>query len=196
MANAEVTKTCTHCNNSKPLTSFGKHKLCAGGYNTECKECCNKRVRDYMKEGGAEYKKHKREYDKKRRAAGLVKCRRAWRQKNMKKLNAARRQWALDNPEKRKIISLNYKAKRRAIEKSGLTTKELTTWTRTQLKICSYCSVDCSDGFHVDHVFPLSLGGKHEIDNLAISCPSCNLRKSAKLPEDFKEEIAKRAFQA
>ena len=34
----------------------------------------------------------------------------------------------------------------------------------------------------VDHVMPLSKGGKHEAENLTVLCARCNLSKSAKLP--------------
>jgi 5-methylcytosine-specific restriction endonuclease McrA len=37
---------------------------------------------------------------------------------------------------------------------------------------------------HVDHIMPLSKGGKHRPSNLAIACATCNLRKNAKLPEE------------
>lgn len=49
---------------------------------------------------------------------------------------------------------------------------------------CVYCKTDISLKFHVDHIIPLSKGGKHEKDNIQILCPSCNVRKSNKL--DFK----------
>ena len=32
--------------------------------------------------------------------------------------------------------------------------------------------------FHVEHVIPLSRNGSSEFDNLALACPSCNLKKS------------------
>jgi hypothetical protein len=32
--------------------------------------------------------------------------------------------------------------------------------------------------FHVEHVIPLSRGGKTDADNLAMACPSCNLHKA------------------
>lgn len=37
---------------------------------------------------------------------------------------------------------------------------------------------------HVDHVMPLTKGGKHHPCNLAITCDSCNSSKSAKLPSE------------
>ena len=38
---------------------------------------------------------------------------------------------------------------------------------------------------HVDHIIPLSRGGTHTIDNLAIACKRCNLVKHDKLPEEI-----------
>ena len=38
---------------------------------------------------------------------------------------------------------------------------------------------------HVDHIVPLSKGGKHVPSNLAIACDECNLSKHDKLPEEM-----------
>lgn len=50
--------------------------------------------------------------------------------------------------------------------------------------ICYYCGSKCTDG-HVDHVIPLSRGGKDELSNLVWACPSCNLRKNDLTAEEF-----------
>lgn len=41
------------------------------------------------------------------------------------------------------------------------------------------------DEYHVDHVMPLILGGSNGPENLVIACPTCNLSKGAKHPQDF-----------
>jgi hypothetical protein len=46
---------------------------------------------------------------------------------------------------------------------------------------CQYCLMDQSlqgASFHVEHVIPLCRGGATELGNLALACPSCNLRKA------------------
>lgn len=194
MAVDATTKVCTHCKTSKPLDQFGAHKQCRGGKNPQCKDCNRMRVKAYQDGKGTEYKARKRDYDRERREAGLVKCRRAWRVLNRDKLNAARAEWAKQNPEKVRLTKQNYKHKRRAIEAVGITTAQLTQWRNAQNKICHWCSADCEAAFHVDHYFPLSKGGRHEIDNLVISCPSCNLQKSDRDPVDFAKE--RKAFAA
>jgi hypothetical protein len=49
---------------------------------------------------------------------------------------------------------------------------------------CEYCrlSQEFSElRFHVDHIIPRCHGGSSDQDNLALACPSCNLRKGTNL---------------
>lgn len=73
--------------------------------------------------------------------------------------------------------------------RGGVSGPELADWIEQTEKTCRWCGCDCSNEFHVDHIIPLSKGGPHEIHNLAIACKSCNLRKNAKMPEDFLAEL-------
>jgi HNH endonuclease len=48
---------------------------------------------------------------------------------------------------------------------------------------CEYCHLSQKGQeatFHIDHVFPFVLGGETTLENLALACVSCSLRKSAK----------------
>ena len=54
---------------------------------------------------------------------------------------------------------------------------------------CIYCDFCLDDVYHVDHILPIALGGKHEPSNLQLLCPTCNLRKSSKHPEDFAQSL-------
>lgn len=49
---------------------------------------------------------------------------------------------------------------------------------------CEYCGlaqIGQEATFHIDHVVPLSAGGPTTLNNLALACVSCSLRKSARL---------------
>ncbi|REJ95110.1 MAG: HNH endonuclease, partial [Planctomycetota bacterium] len=49
---------------------------------------------------------------------------------------------------------------------------------------CEYCGLAQAGQeatFHIDHVTPKSAGGADELENLALACVSCSLRKSARL---------------
>lgn len=51
-----------------------------------------------------------------------------------------------------------------------------------QVGLCRYCGCDLDDSsYHVDHVLPLSRGGSDSRENLALTCPTCNLSKGAKI---------------
>ena len=63
---------------------------------------------------------------------------------------------------------------------------------------CQLCGVTAKDGYklHVDHIIPVSKGGKTEMQNLRTLCERCNLGKGAKIEEPFEltpEEFAQRA---
>lgn len=53
-----------------------------------------------------------------------------------------------------------------------------------QIGKCFWC-VRILDGFHVDHVIPLSRGGSNGHDNIVLACPSCNVRKRNMMPEQW-----------
>ena len=50
---------------------------------------------------------------------------------------------------------------------------------------CQICGATIKDGvkLHVDHIFPVSKGGKTEPNNLRTLCDKCNLGKSDKIEE-------------
>jgi 5-methylcytosine-specific restriction endonuclease McrA len=50
---------------------------------------------------------------------------------------------------------------------------------------CGACRKKLNGTYHLDHVMPLSLGGKHVIDNADILCPKCNQRKHATHPDTW-----------
>jgi hypothetical protein len=63
---------------------------------------------------------------------------------------------------------------------------------------CEYCRLSQQwqeATFHVDHVKPRSLGGETALNNLALACVSCSLRKSARaVARDPKTSKAVRLF--
>jgi len=49
---------------------------------------------------------------------------------------------------------------------------------------CRYCGRQLEKSeIHIDHIVPYSLGGKTEIDNLAVACFTCNIKKAGRTPE-------------
>lgn len=48
---------------------------------------------------------------------------------------------------------------------------------------CRYCGG--VGPFHIDHIIPWSKGGLTALENLALACASCNLKKGARTPEEW-----------
>lgn len=48
---------------------------------------------------------------------------------------------------------------------------------------CEYCAlsqISQEAEFHIDHVIPVAAGGTADLENLALACVSCSLRKAAR----------------
>jgi 5-methylcytosine-specific restriction endonuclease McrA len=104
---------------------------------------------------------------------------------NAEKKKLIAKEWIKNNKDKRKFIIFNYHSKRRELKKNGENSLAIKKWAESQKKICYWCNNNCEKNYHIDHYVPLSKGGKHLINNLVISCPSCNLSKNAKDPYKF-----------
>lgn len=54
-----------------------------------------------------------------------------------------------------------------------------------QSGLCACCKQSIEDKCHMDHIYPLSRGGKNEDQNIQLLCPNCNRLKGFKNPIDF-----------
>lgn len=127
----------------------------------------------------AEYKRKKAAYD------------REYRRKNKERLAAVKAEWRAKNADLIREVKRSHKHRRRAVKRDGMSGAELAAWVQKTPKRCYWCGESCGDDFHVDHYKPLARGGRHEEDNLVMSCPTCNLQKSAKHPYEFAAEVGR-----
>lgn len=63
-----------------------------------------------------------------------------------------------------------------------ITLEDISNW---ESRICGICNDSILDSYHIDHVVPLSRGGEHEVKNLQLTHPTCNLRKNNKLQSEL-----------
>ena len=90
--------------------------------------------------------------------------------------------WRQRHPEKYRAIQSRRKAIRKGAEAEGFNDTEF----RKALYIeqngkCCHCGTNLDRKHHLDHLFPISRGGGHSKNNLALSCPTCNISKNNKL---------------
>lgn len=64
---------------------------------------------------------------------------------------------------------------------------------------CIYCGVELKpEETQIEHVLPLSKGGRHNVDNISLACRDCNYLKNSRNGEDFMkflEEYAQRVLK-
>jgi len=121
--------------------------------------------------------------NKERRRLYMEKYYAANREKFLKKT----RDWDKANPERAKALAVDYSARRRGklrgMDKGAavLVKRMVEREARKKVHRCYYCKKSFRGSFHFDHVVPLASSGKHEIANMAVSCPACNCSKQDKL---------------
>lgn len=206
------TKVCTKCIEIKPATKeyFHSAKLGALGLASICKLCKSaiNKIRSAKPEVKAAKKANElsaghckkwyqankdKAYDRNRKWSKANKDKVAatqaeWVRANLDKVKASNIKWAKNNPENIRLA----KHRRRSREKScgGNISKGITLRLMAdQSGVCNYCKIDITEKYHIDHIMPLALGGANDDDNVQLLCPNCNLRKSAKHPEIFMNEI-------
>ena len=95
------------------------------------------------------------------------------------------KQYRKDNPHKAREYSLTRSGRKIGRLPKG-TVKNL---YEIQKGKCAICNIKLNNKYHVDHIYPLKLGGTHTKDNIQILCPTCNVRKNAKDPIVFMQEM-------
>lgn len=91
-----------------------------------------------------------------------------------------------------KLSSLNSTHKRKAIIKNGDVTTQQLKELYQNTKNCYWCDCKLEKGnIHLDHYVALSKGGTHSINNLVLSCPTCNMQKYNKDPIEFAKQKGK-----
>lgn len=169
---AQKLKHCGMCNQDLPATTefFHVSDTYHDGFAYYCRECIS------------EY------YKARRRLNGITvepggiafytdEERRAKQRENS-------RNWRRNNPEKRRILSRNYQARKRGAG-GKYTFKDIDSMWGTQKGLCWWCGIQLSDQYHIDHRIPIVKGGSNSPSNLCLSCPHCNLSKSDKMPWEF-----------
>jgi 5-methylcytosine-specific restriction endonuclease McrA len=141
---------------------------------------------------------------------------REWKAKNRGRHRALSMRWQKEHPKESRAIKAAYKkrhpektragrirtstaslashaaregARRAKTQKPTPAVLEIYRLSASDVELtCHWCSaITTRAERHVDHVLPLSLGGSHEADNLAIACRRCNLTKGRLHPEVFVE---------
>lgn len=101
--------------------------------------------------------------------------------KNKDRIRAKHKEWLKRNPGYTAAV----KHRRRLIENASKNLATIKAWMKSvkskSKAVCYYCQKTIpSKGLHFDHIIALANGGAHDVSNLCVSCPRCNLTKQDK----------------
>jgi|DEB0MinimDraft_10_1074344.scaffolds.fasta_scaffold03487_6 5-methylcytosine-specific restriction endonuclease McrA len=206
------TKTCPSCCKKLPIDEFRVGKT----RSASCRECratkkrqrykTDEEYREKLQKANRERLRFKYQSDKEYREKAKAKWRdryhenpkpflekrKKWKQENPRMVKEGREKWKQENPDyaynwwrENRVKARWYSSKRRTMERGG-DANDLSALI--DAKRCYWCGCELKGKYHLDHVVPLSKGGRHIVANLVASCPTCNLSKGAKMPNDWIEQ--------
>jgi len=192
-------KTCKRCALEKPRDAFHRRGS-KGGLTSFCKECEKLRTYAWRSKNPGGHSAVQKAY-RKRHPERVKASLRKWLGKHptyeifrsrrryanpeaRKKLREAVLRWGRRNPEKVLAYGKEYSHRKRANGGRGMTANEILD---VLSRPCHYCGKMATE---LDHVIPVSRGGRHEPENVVPACRSCNSSKGSKTVEEWKSRRA------
>jgi 5-methylcytosine-specific restriction endonuclease McrA len=179
---------CSQCKQKKKKSHFVKDNSRKTGYRKVCKKCRNKylfywRIKniDLVRLASKRYllknplkrklsiKKH---YDKIKHIPQKIKIK-----------NKISRRWS-KTPRGRLFRRISEEKRRKYVKESDdgtINFNSITCLLEKQGYKCAISGKDILKSFHIDHIIPLSKGGKHTISNIQLVEPIENLRKGVQI---------------
>jgi len=193
-------KQCTSCKNFKPMTTeyFFACSDSRDGFKAQCKECLiakqeafrsenADRIRSRQNELNAQNREKLREQNRLRYAKQkdiANKRTRNYKARNKTKISEYNRKYKETHRESLRANEARRNARKRQAN-GNHTAADIKRQYDLQKGKCYWCEISVGDVYEVDHIIPLSRGGSNGPENIAIACPSCNVRKSNKLPTEW-----------
>lgn len=187
-------KICSHCRRGFPVSYYYKQSL--GYLYAECKECTKSRVKAYhlTPNGHAVKQRAWRKYHKLvdnpgRRAYYKTPEGRAYlkarNQTERCKKNNKRYQVSVLGHKTSALATSRRRARLRECE-GKFSDQEWDELIKEYDQSCAYCG--CNDvKMTMDHVIPITRGGKHSRDNIVPACGICNSSKNNRLLNEWTE---------
>lgn len=161
-------------------------------YYASNKEKIYERQKAYNQMNRKKVAEYQKRYAAARRTQLLEYWKQYYRKNRERRLEYQRRYWkqysqTLHGKLSRRASVVNRRARKRSAQGSH-TPKELQEQLARQKHRCYYCNAKLGEkrnSYHADHIVPLSKGGTNYIDNIVLTCPTCNLKKGDKLLHEW-----------
>lgn len=162
-------KRCPRCLETKSLDLFSPDNRTRSGVQSRCRPCQAEIARERYASNPERHRESVRGFAK-RNPDEIRERNRRYRKANPEKIS----EWKRLDRTRNKARILADNAQRRTLLRSG---------NHPEIKMMYalrdfYEAMSIGEKFHVDHIVPLSRGGKHEANNLQVIPAIDNLRKS------------------
>jgi 5-methylcytosine-specific restriction endonuclease McrA len=170
-------RQCLDCNIIKVLNEFSFDKT-YGTYRTTCKRCrASTETQKYL---DPEFAQKRKAFTRSRRDLDRILETERYR-KNPEKKKASVLKHIKSNPDAHRLRRLKRRA---AQQENGVFVVAPKEIQKILNSVCIFCGA--TDNITVEHLIPLSRGGRHSIGNLAPSCKSCNSAKGTRTVMEFR----------
>jgi 5-methylcytosine-specific restriction endonuclease McrA len=163
---------CKWCKQQKSPSDFTWASKAANRKKLFCQDCDKARQHAYYQKNRAELLS-KKQQDYANDPLPYLQKSADYRKLNAEKIKQGHKDWASKNPQAIKAHSKKRKAVMRGAEAKKITHKEI---ANLMAQNCFYCG--SNQEIQLDHIFPISRGGKHQIGNLVAACKKCNISKN------------------
>lgn len=168
-----LSKLCSTCRIEKGIDNFGTNPSSKDGLRNECKNCRNAKTR-FKYENDSHFRKNESI-----RAAIIY-------LNNREYILNRSKQWSKENPEKKVEQSHRRQARLYGQFEFDLPKDFVKILNELQNNACAYCSrTDIK--LTIEHMLPISRGGKHCFANVILACVTCNFSKHSKTLEEWLE---------
>jgi 5-methylcytosine-specific restriction endonuclease McrA len=202
-------KKCSVCRETLDVDCFGIDRRKKDGRNRTCKPCRSKQRKAAtarLSESEYQERLHKQRETQRlwKQKAGVREVLRERTREQKRRIRSTEegrrknaesvKRWRERNPEDWRALRTRAFSQRKAAKLSSQSTAVSTAEVR---KILSRPCVNCGEreNLHLDHIIPLSRGGRHSIGNLQPLCQYCNLSKNNLLQIEWRRRMGKVGLQ-
>ena len=199
-------KICSKCGIEKPLSEFCNHKGRKLNKHYYCKQCTKDiyRInREHVRQQQKDYYQKNKEYFAKKakkwaekhqeeRATYQKEYYQITKERDKKKRRESNKRWLKNNPHKNKEYLENKKS-RKLKAKGEFRVEDIQRMAELQQHKCLACGK--KKPLTVDHIIPLSQGGRNDILNLQMLCQSCNSSKHTSTQDYRSRKLKKQIFE-
>ena len=185
-------KLCSGCKLLLPVTDFYVNNALKSGLASCCKSCQKIRSDIWRSKNVDKIRVQSRIRNQRFLSNHLEAERerkRLYRLNNFKKVAAKNKKWFEDNPEK--VSEYNH-SRRVNIATNGKLFVRNSFLKQLYKSPCAVCN--SRESIELDHVLPISRGGRHSEGNLQPLCRSCNRQKSNKTFMEWRISQLKRGL--